>query len=54
MYSVLYLNGCSALKRLDMVGWEKGTLDNSMGEEPEDERDGSRPSGRLASCAWAE
>lgn len=46
---VPYLNGCSALKRLDIVGCEKGTLDNSMGEDPEDERDGIRSVGRPTS-----
>ena len=29
-----YLNGCSALKILEAVGWEKGTLERSIGEEP--------------------
>lgn len=48
---VLYLNGCSALKRLAMVGLEKGTLDSSFGEDPVDEREGIRSICRLAS--WA-
>ena len=29
-----YLKGCSALKILEAVGWEKGTLERSIGEEP--------------------
>ena len=28
------LNGCSALKRFDMVGFEKGTFDSSFGDDP--------------------
>ena len=42
-----YLKGCSALKILDAVGWENGTLESSMGEEPVEERDTGR-SVRLA------
>ena len=33
-YHGFYLNGCSALKILEAVGWEKGTLERSIGEEP--------------------
>ena len=29
-----YLKGCSALKILEAVGWEKGTSERSIGEEP--------------------
>ena len=31
---MFYLKGCSALKILEAVGWEKGILERSIGEEP--------------------
>ena len=35
-----YLKGCSALKMLEAVGWEKGTLERSIGEEPVEDLEG--------------
>ena len=40
-----YLNGCSALKRLEAVGCENGMLESSLGEDPVDDRDGARSVG---------
>lgn len=37
-----YLKGCSALKMLEAVGWEKGTLESSMGEKAVDEVESGR------------
>lgn len=35
--SRVHLKGCSALKILEAVGWEKGTLESSIGEKPADD-----------------
>lgn len=47
-----HLNGCSALKRFDMVGFEKGTLDSNLGEEPVDEVGGLGSAGLSPSCIY--
>ena len=39
------LKGCSALKMLDAVGWEKGTFESNMGEEPVSEWESCRSVG---------
>lgn len=41
----VYLKGCSALKILEAVGWEKGTLERSIGEEPVDDLESGRSVG---------
>ena len=39
------LKGCSALKILDVVGWEKGTFESNMEEEPVNEWESDRSVG---------
>lgn len=41
----MYLKGCSALKILEAVGWEKGTLDSSIGEDAVDDPESGRSVG---------
>ena len=41
----IYLKGCSALKILEAVGWEKGTLESSIGENLVDDLESGRSVG---------
>ena len=44
----IYLKGCSASKMLEAVGWEKGTLESSIGENPVDDLESGRSVGLVA------
>lgn len=41
----VHLKGCSALKILEAVGWEKGTLESGIGEDPVDDLESGRSVG---------
>ncbi len=43
-----YLKGCSALKMLEAVGWENGTLESSIGENPAGDLESGRSAGFVA------
>lgn len=47
----IYLKGCSALKILEAVGWEKGTLESSIGENLVEDLESGRSVG-LVVPSW--